>query len=186
MHQQFPDIITDLTPTQFELHVKEFITEKGGKEIQSFVANHNVVLKGDDGKYQIDVLAEFEVVGGRFTVLIECKYQTSPVKRDVVQVLDSRLHSLGAHKGMVFSRSGFQSGAIEFAKKHGIALVHVIKTQFTFVTNFAIPKYEKSALHASFVRRSEREFTNLCYTDGLLIVIDQDDQSRLAQFFLKQ
>jgi hypothetical protein len=41
--------------------------------------------------------------------------------------LDAKVRALAAHKGMVFSTSGFQKGAIEFAEAHGIALFHVKK-----------------------------------------------------------
>ena len=33
---------------------------------------------------------------------------------------------MGAHKEMLFTTSGFQSGAIKYAKAHGIALVSII------------------------------------------------------------
>jgi hypothetical protein len=37
----------------------------------------------------------------------------------------AKIQSVGAHKGIVFATKGFQSGAIQFAKSHGIALVTV-------------------------------------------------------------
>jgi restriction system protein len=57
--------------------------------------------------------------------VVECKYYNSRVKREQVQVLQMKLQSVGAHKGIIFATKGFQSGAIEFAKCHGIALVEV-------------------------------------------------------------
>ena len=55
-------------------------------------------------------------------VLVECKHQKRKVERKEVQVLHSKLQSTGAQKAILFSVSGFQDGAIEFAKIHGIAL----------------------------------------------------------------
>ncbi|WP_460948354.1 restriction endonuclease [Spirosoma daeguense] len=72
--------------------------------------------------------------GGRITVLAECKKYKTPVKREKVEILYSRLQSLGAHKGMIFSTSGFQLGAIEFAAKHGIALVRLREGKFSYET----------------------------------------------------
>jgi restriction system protein len=40
-------------------------------------------------------------------------------------LLNQKLQEIGAHKGMIFSTSGFQSGAIEFATEHGIATITV-------------------------------------------------------------
>jgi hypothetical protein len=51
-------------------------------------------------------------------------------------VLEQKLQSTGSQKGMIFSTSPFQSGAIEFATAHGIALVHVHwMKKHVFVTN---------------------------------------------------
>ena len=41
---------------------------------------------------------------------------------------------MGAHKGVLVATSAFQSGAIEFARTHGIALVTVTEGRFDFAT----------------------------------------------------
>jgi len=70
-----------------------------------------VPLKGASGEYAFDALAEFEILGGaRILVLVECKRHSSPVKREDVLVLEAKLRDTGAHKAMVFSTAGFQSG----------------------------------------------------------------------------
>ena len=61
-------------------------------------------------------------------ILAECKQHKKRVGRDKVEVLESRLRSLGAQKGLLLSTAGFQSGAIQFAEKHGIALIQVFDT----------------------------------------------------------
>ena len=63
--------------------------------------------------------------GSLIKVLIECKRYGRPVEREKVAVLADKLRALGAHKGMMFSTSGFQKGALTYAQKHGIALVKV-------------------------------------------------------------
>jgi restriction system protein len=78
-----------------------------------------------DGIYEIDVTARFEALGADFLVLVECKHHRSPIKREVVQVLRDRLRAVGGQKGMIFSTAPFQSGAVRYARAHGIALVLV-------------------------------------------------------------
>jgi restriction system protein len=103
-----------LSPEDYEKAVAEMLraSEHG---LAEFDVTHRKVLQGQDGDYEIDVLARFKALGGDFKVLIECKHHRSPVKRDVVQVLKDRLHSTGSQKGMIFSTSGFQKGAIEYS-----------------------------------------------------------------------
>ncbi|MET4107894.1 restriction endonuclease [Hymenobacter sp. UYP22] len=129
--RSYEDLVTHLTPIEFELFVKSHL-EKIGTNLTFFEAKHNQKLAGHDGTYQIDVKAVFQALGCDFLVLVECKHQSARVKREVVEVLFNRIISLGAQKGIVFSTAGFQSGAVEFATSHGIALVHVIEGRFTY------------------------------------------------------
>ena len=121
-------VITPLTPERFEIEVKSII-EKSGLGLAQFSVQHLEKLDGTDGAYEIDVTARFRALGADFLVLIECKHHRHPVKRDIVQVLYDRIRAVGAHKGMIFSTAGFQSGAIKYAKAHGIALVEIKEGQ---------------------------------------------------------
>jgi Restriction endonuclease len=74
--------------------------------------------------------------GAIYRTLIECKRYSNPIEREIVMILLQKLQSTGSQKGMIFSTSPFQSGAIEFAKIHGIALVYVQwGKKCVFVTN---------------------------------------------------
>lgn len=86
---------------------------------------HNYIARVDDGNYQIDVMVKHTFLGGQFITLIECKKYKNPVPREKVEILYNRIRSIGAHKGMLFSTSRFKQGAIDFARKHGIALVQI-------------------------------------------------------------
>lgn len=127
------DINANISPTEFELLVKEYLNN-AGKELQQFQTRHDVHLLKSDGEYQIDIFAEFEVLGAAFKVLIECKRHKNDIKREVVQLLYDKLRATGAQKGMIFSTSGFQSGAFKFAEEHGIALIRVIEGKYTYMT----------------------------------------------------
>lgn len=92
------------------------------------------VIRGTDGEFDFDATVRYELAGMQFLIIVEAKHHTNSIKRDVVQTLDSKVRSVGAHKGVVFSTAPFQRGAIEFATTHGIALVKVTEGRFTFIT----------------------------------------------------
>jgi restriction system protein len=92
--------------------------------LTDFSVEHRPHVTGPDGEFELDALARFEALGAEFLVVVECKHHKSPVKRELVQVLRDRVRSLSAHKCMLFSTGGFQSGAIEYALSQKIALVH--------------------------------------------------------------
>lgn len=127
------DINTDITPVEFERYVKDYLIQQG-QELKGFAATHDVKLKGPDGEYQIDVYAEFDFLGATFKILAECKRYKNKVKREVVQLLYDKLRATGAQKGLLFSTSGFQQGAYDYASVHGIALIRVIEGRFTYFT----------------------------------------------------
>ncbi|MHB8880429.1 MAG: restriction endonuclease [Thermodesulfovibrionales bacterium] len=130
-----------LTPEQFELEVKTILDEQG-LGLENYRSEHRKVLEGSDGDYEIDVSVRFGALGADFLVLVECKYYKNPVKREIIQSLHSKMQSIGAHKGMVFSTSGFQSGALKFAKAHGIATIHVVDGRSNYSTRSFGPPAE--------------------------------------------
>lgn len=121
--------VCSMTPTEFELHCMEILRGYAEEEkLPAFNIEHDVKLTASDGTYQIDVYATYTALGTEMKILAECKQYKKRVGRDKVEVLESRLRSLGAQKGILLSTAGFQSGAIDFAKAHGIALVQMFDT----------------------------------------------------------
>lgn len=128
--------IIDLTPVEFEKWCMEFL--KGYAEendLQDLVIKHNEIIKASDGKYQIDIYAEFTVLNVRFKVLCECKKYKNRVTREKVAVLHRKLESIGAQKGIMISTSDYQKGAIEYAMQHGIALIKAEDYHFEFLSH---------------------------------------------------
>jgi restriction system protein len=128
-----------LTPDEFEIWVERFLVKLGTGKLTEFRTTRRERLQGSDGEYEIDIAARFEALGGNFLVLVECKHHKAAIKRDVVQVLRDRLESTGAQKGMIFATIGFQEGAIEYAKRHRIALVQVADGKTSYFTKGAGP-----------------------------------------------
>lgn len=123
----------------FERAVKVILGTAGAK-IENFKVNGKKKFQSDDGEYEIDGSVEFTMLGGaRFLVLIECKSKKTGngVKRDEVLAFHSKIESLKAQKGIFFTTSTFQKGAIEYAKKQSIALVQVVKGETTYITKGA-------------------------------------------------
>ena len=134
------DINADISPTEFELLVKEHLSNLG-QNLTTFSAVHNQTLNKIDGNYQIDVYAEFEFLGVSFKILAECKKHKNKIKREVVQLLNDKLRATGSQKGIIFSTSGFQEGAVTYASIHGIALVRVVEGRYTYFTKSFDPQH---------------------------------------------
>ena len=115
---------------------------------------HDITFETPDGNYQIDIFMRHKnPFGIEYKTLVECKRHSSPIKREVVQLLYDKIRACGANKGIVMSTSGFQDGAIKFAQVHSIALIQFVdrdilnitnsnsKPKMRLVTNISQPKY---------------------------------------------
>lgn len=165
-----------LTPAEFEQQVEHFL-RISGVGLSNFQVQRVEKLAGSDGVYEIDVAARFEALGADFLVLIECKHYKNAVKRDVAQVLYDRIRAVGAHKGMIFTTSTFQRGAIEYARTHGIALVQVADGRTSYFTKSQeqpaelppwVPKYV--AWIRSFTPEGNDAYTQVINNEPSLIL----------------
>jgi hypothetical protein len=59
--------------------------------------------------------------------IVECKHENRKVPVDEIEEFRDKLRQVGAHKGTVVSKAGFQQGCIEIAKASGIGLMTVDK-----------------------------------------------------------
>jgi restriction system protein len=169
----------DMTPEEFEQYVKDWFDSEG-IVLKSYKSIINSKVAADDGVYEIDIDITYESLGVEFRVLVECKRHSDNIKREVIQVLHQKLQSIGAHKGIVFSTSDFQSGALEYAKKHGIACITVAESRMLAQTRsadrkavsqeycdfFGLPKFsgylkeyrDNGTIHYSIVDKSHLEY----------------------------
>jgi hypothetical protein len=109
-----------LSPEEFELEIKrQFDCMSRG--LKNYKSTHRELIPGPDGEYEIDIVASFESLGLNFKTLIECKNYKRKVEREVLLALHTKKESLGAQKAVLVTTVGFQTGALEFAKSHGIA-----------------------------------------------------------------
>lgn len=128
--------VCSITPTEFEKYCYEILAGYAEEEkLKDFSITHNKVISVTDGDYQIDVYAEFTAMGAKFKVLCECKQYKNSVSREKVAVLHQKLQSIGAQKGILLSTSDFQSGAIKYAKEHGLTLIRVEDYHFEYISH---------------------------------------------------
>jgi restriction system protein len=118
------DSYVEMTPTNFEKYSIKVLEDNMGA-LQNIHFEHNKKIKAKDGTYQIDGFIEFDVMGIRYKTLVECKLYKNPVSREIIQKVFDNLRAVGAQKGIVISTSNFQSGAIQYAEEHGIALIQI-------------------------------------------------------------
>ncbi|WP_433221456.1 restriction endonuclease [Dactylosporangium sp. CS-047395] len=123
----------DITPKAYEEAVAA-ITKSMNLQLVGWEVKHLESIDGLDGTYIMDVTARFQLAGMDFLILFECKRHKDRVKRSDVQVLYTKLQSTGAQKGVVVAATGFQSGALEFAKAHGIACVRLVDNAWMYMT----------------------------------------------------
>jgi restriction system protein len=128
----------ELSPTDYERAVAELV-RAAGHEVSDWRVEHLDSVEGVDGTYIIDVTVRFRLLGADYLTLFECKRHASPVKREDVQVLHDKLRSTSAHKGVVVAASGFQKGALVYAKTHGIACVRLVDGAWTYETRDLTP-----------------------------------------------
>src|SRR5258708_1313715 len=84
-----------LTPTQFELNVREML-DAMGLLLTDYRSEHRERVDGADGDYEIDVTARFNALNLNFLVLVECKHHKNSIKRELIQALHSKVQSAGA------------------------------------------------------------------------------------------
>jgi restriction system protein len=123
---------------EYERQVHDVLTSAGGR-VNLQVTGKRTLKAGDgEDEYEVDASAELEMFGGALIkIIIECKCHTKPVNRDLVLTLHAKAQDLGAHKAMLFSTSGFQKGAVTYAKRYGISLVQLADGRVTYFTRSA-------------------------------------------------
>lgn len=115
-------------------------------EYQKIEVKQNVKIKGKSGvEHQIDVYWEYKLAGVLYKTIIEVKDWKSKVKKEHIMGFYSKLDDIpGCPSGIFVSKTGFQSGAISYAKVHGIKLVVINETD---TINHIEIKYQINSPH---------------------------------------
>ncbi len=113
----------------------ELITQQIFQEIldqdsvRTIQVKQNITLQGKSATHQIDVFWDFETGGICYATVVQAKDWSTPVNQGELLKFKAVLDDLpGQPRGIVVTRSGYQSGAREFAHAHGILLYELTET----------------------------------------------------------
>jgi Restriction endonuclease len=155
-----------LSPAEYEQAVTD-IAKTMGQDITDWRVEHLDEVHGLDGSYIIDVTVRFRLAGMDFLVLFECKRHASAVKREHVQVLHAKMQSTRAQKGVLVAASGFQSGALQYARAHGIACVRLVDDAWTYMSRTMTPQRpapDPTGIYTGYVISADDDY----YTSAML------------------
>jgi len=108
-------------------------------------------IEGVRGKHKIDVYVKFRQYGIECVWIIECKYWNQNVSKEKVLALQAIVDDVGADRGVIVSKTGFQSGAIRAA----------VKTNITLTSLEELEEYIKDAVHERAIKHLELKALNL-------------------------
>ncbi|WP_372395244.1 restriction endonuclease (plasmid) [Azospirillum sp. HJ39] len=102
------------------------------------------VIQGARGAVEIDVYAEENVRGRKYSIVCECKNWKSRVPQNVIHGFRTVLGDVGANIGYIISTAGFQSGSFNAADLTNVKLVDWSEFQDDFegswYDNFFVPE----------------------------------------------
>jgi len=123
----------------------EQFTQQVIKELVGVTVHHKKVYTGLRSQRDIvvDVSFNYSIAGADLLFLVECKCYNHNVPVDDVEEFRSKIDDIGAHKGIMVTTVGFQSGAIKTARGRGIGLALLTKEhqngELVYVVNTAGP-----------------------------------------------
>lgn len=92
-------------------------------QAENIDVQHDVILSGKTTSHQIDVYWKFDLGGIEYCTVIQAKEWKNKVKQSDMLAFKAILDDLpSGTKGIYVSLSGYQSGAIDVAKAHGITI----------------------------------------------------------------
>ena len=98
-------------------------------EASNTSVEHNIKLQGKFLSHQIDVYWKFKSAGIEHSTVIECKNWNKRLKQESLLAFRAKLEDLSVNHptGVMVTRGGFQSGAVKYAKAHGILLYELFE-----------------------------------------------------------
>lgn len=136
-----------------ELRIQQAFSEMG---YESYRGHELETIRG---KVQVDVYAVKHSTPIPTIVLCECKHWKKPVEQSVVYAFRSVCSDVGAHFGLIISKVGFQSGALETRAATNIHLQNFLEFQETFFEDWKNGIFSKivqlsDSLHPLLVNKS--------------------------------
>jgi hypothetical protein len=112
------------SPIDLESYVQHVYSSLMNLKDEGVVVSRNAIMIGKSGaKHEVDVFYQFERAGLTHKVAIECKFTTRPVEKADVLEFHSKAKDIGNIQPVFVSKSGYQGGAIDYAKHYEIQLL---------------------------------------------------------------
>ncbi|WP_435123930.1 restriction endonuclease [Micromonospora tulbaghiae] len=159
---------------QYQREVAAFLSSLG------FDTKVDETVHGARAVHDIDVTARSRVAGVNQLWIVECKLWKRPVPKERVLTFRGVVEDVGADRGVLFSESGFQSGAKTAAQKTNISLTSFADFERDFSNEVAAARARTldlrlASLMQAFDRlwdlpQADREsaFSKYCGPSGLL------------------
>jgi len=96
-------------------------------QAQNISVEHNKQLQGKYLSHQCDVYWKVESAGMEYSTIVECKNWNKRLKQENLLAFRAKLEDLNNPKGVIVTRSGYQKGAVKYAKAHGILLYELFE-----------------------------------------------------------
>lgn len=174
------------------------IVDLDSRGYEKIEVKHNLKIRGKSGlEHQIDVFWEFVLGSVHYSTIIEVKDWQNKVKKSDLMAFTEKIKDIpGFPTGIYVSRSGFQRGALEWAKLNGIKLVTIsepntinhIHLNFNVrtpdITNFAID-INQEWLKNYMDRNGIRGTFELNTTAGDVVLFDGNDNSTPLIYYIK-
>jgi hypothetical protein len=102
----------------FEIFVKKLYDAEGTLSVE-----RDVTLIGRSGaRRQVDVRLTLKTALHTYVTIVECKRWKEPVGRDRIDVLTATVEDLSASKGVMFTTTGYEEGAKQYAQHKAVDL----------------------------------------------------------------
>jgi hypothetical protein len=116
MSHQFIDRLIDWK--DFERFVHDMYAEDERLEVE-----HDIIVTGKSGaRRQIDVRFTHYVKDHTYITVVECKRWKEPVTRERIDILAATIEETDAVKGVMFTTTGYEAGAQQYAAAKNIDL----------------------------------------------------------------
>ena len=111
---------------EYQDSVAVFLSQMG------FDVKNDETIRGARAEHKIDVTARMSIAGVDQCWLIECKSWKRRVPKERVLTFRGVVEDAGADRGLLFSESGFQAGAIYAAQNTNVTLTSLAEFEHNF------------------------------------------------------
>lgn len=96
------------------------------------------------GIVEIDVFAEEQIKGRKYSILCECKYWGTNIPQTIIHGFRTVVNDIGSNVGYIITTSKFQSGAKETSNKTNIELLTWVEFQDLFFESWYAKYFYKT------------------------------------------